>query len=49
MVAAAPPPTSDRPDKRGRNLRVPTEDFPEAPGTGREKKRVNLGGHVETC
>ena len=46
---AAPPPTADHPNEGGRNIRVSMEGRPEAPGTGREEKRMDLGGHVETC
>ena len=45
---AAPPLTTDRPDKGGQNIRGPTQGRPEASITGREGKRVDLGVHVET-
>ena len=47
-VQSAPPPTTDRPDEGGRNLRGPTEGRPKAPDTGRKEKCVDLGGHVKT-
>ena len=45
----APPPTTDRPDKGGQNICGPTKGRPEAPGMRCEEKRVDIGGHVETC
>ena len=43
-----PPPTTDRPDEVGRNIRGPTEGRPKSPGTGSEEKRMDLGGHMDT-
>ena len=45
-VQSAPPPTTDRPYEGGWNLRGPMESRTEASGTGREEKRVDLGGHA---
>ena len=45
---ASPHPTTNRPDEVVRYLHGPTEGCPEAPGTGCEKKLVDLGGHVDT-
>ena len=46
---APPPPTTNCPEKGGRNLRGPTEGRPKASDMGCVEKRVNLGGHMEIC
>ena len=47
-MQADPPPTLVHPEEGGRNIWGPTEGFPEASGSGREEKRVDLGGHMDT-
>ena len=40
--------TIDRPYKGGQNIRVHLEGRIKSPGMGREEKRMDLGGHMET-